>query len=347
MAPKLQIIIEGVNNASGVIKDVGKSFSHLDGAASDLHKRLSPLNDLIGTGLKASMAGLAAGAAGLGVAIGSSIKSAMGFEQGIADIAASMQTTNEETAQLKGLINDLALDDKLKVSATEATETIGVLGTAGLTVKEIMGGAAKSTVLLANATGADFAQAAAIATDVMSIFGKEAGQLDQVVNSIVGSTVASKFGIEDYALALGTGAKGAAAAGVSFEQFNAMLTATSGNFTSGMTAGTGLTALMLGLAPATDKAKDLMKELGIITAEGRNRFFDLNGQVEDNAEISNILRDTLAQAFAIRSCRHCFRQSERRQRVRILSQRWRCGCALYCLVWRCQLLAYRSRSNHH
>ncbi|MEZ4622076.1 MAG: hypothetical protein R2867_42120 [Caldilineaceae bacterium] len=51
--------------------------------------------------------------------------------------------------QLKGLIQDLGLDPKLKVSATEAADAIEMLGRNGLRMDDILSGAARSTVLLA------------------------------------------------------------------------------------------------------------------------------------------------------------------------------------------------------
>lgn len=290
---ELGILLSAINKASGVIGDVGKSLDGLEGKAGQANKALVPLNNMLGNGLKIAGAAAVATLGAVVVGVASSVKAAADFEQGLTDVSAAMEINVTETDQLKKLIMDLGFDPKLKVNATEATDAIGVLGTAGVSLDNILGGAARSTVLLANATGADFATAGAIATDVMSMFKIEAKDLEKAVNGVVGVTLESKFGINDYTLALGTGAKGAVAAGISFDQFNNMLTATSSNFTSGMTAGTSLTSMMLNLAPQTDKAAGLMKELGIITETGRNRFFDLNGQVASNSELSRVLRETL------------------------------------------------------
>jgi TP901 family phage tail tape measure protein len=293
---EIEIVIKGKDaGASKAFDDVRDSADKLHKAGGTLTSGLDSLRGLMMGGLKVAAIGAGAAIGGLVAGIGSSVNAAMDMEQQLADISASMGTTSEETAQLKELMSNLALDPKLVVSSTEAADAIQVLGTAGLEVTDILGGAAKATVLLSNATGADMADAAASVTDVMSLWGYEAKDLTHVINGITGVTLESKFGFTDYTYALGTGAKGAVAAGISFDQFNEMLTATSGNFTSGMTAGTGLTAMMLGLAPGTDKASSLMQELGIITADGTNRFFDNTGAVRSNAEISNVLRDTLGK----------------------------------------------------
>lgn len=267
MAPKLQIIFEGVDNVTGAVKDVSKSFSGMEGAADNLHKKLNPLTDLIGGALKVGLAGLAVGVGALGGVIASSVMDAAKFEQGLADITANMGATATETASLKSLIMDLGFDPQLKVNATEAAEAIGTLGTAGLSVDEIMGGAARSTVLLANATGADFADAAAIATDVMAQFNIEAPDLEKAVNGITSATIASKFSIDDYALALAQAGATAAATGVSFEDFNTTTALIAPNFASGSDAGTSLKTFFQRMIPTTADARAEMAKLGLTTAD--------------------------------------------------------------------------------
>lgn len=82
---------------------------------------------------------------------------------------------------------------------------IEMLAKNGITTTQILDGAAKSSINLAAATGAQLSQAADIASSAMTVFGKKVEDLDQVVNSITGTTNISKFGIEDYALAMAQG----------------------------------------------------------------------------------------------------------------------------------------------
>ncbi len=240
----------------------------------------------------------AVAAAGLGVAaIGafavSGVKAAASMEEQMSNIAAVMGTTKDAIAPLSDLILELGLDPKLKVDATEAANAIELLARNGLSMTEILDGAARSTVLLANATGADFGQAADIATDAMAIFGIEASDMQTAVDGIVSVTTNSKFSINDYALALANGAARATAAGVSFEDFNTTVALIAEEAGSGMRAGTALGAMMTRLAPRTDKAKDAMMELGIITAESQNRFFDASGAFLGMGNAADVLSDTL------------------------------------------------------
>lgn len=267
MASNLQIIINGVDNASGAFDDVGGAMDSLTGKSKGLLSAgLGPLQSMLGGALKVSLAGAAAGVGALAAGLGSSISDAADFQQSMADIQASMGASAEDTSKLKNLIMDLGIDPKLKVSAEQAAQAIGQLGTAGVSIDDIMNGAARSTVLLANATGADFADAASIASDVSKLWSIDAGDLTHAVDGITAATVASKFNINDYKLALSQAGGVASTVGVSFDDFNATIAAISPSFASGSDAGTSLKVLLQRLVPSSDKAKDAMKDLGLMTA---------------------------------------------------------------------------------
>lgn len=271
-----------------------KKMKGVDSTLNNSGKKVGAFGNIMKLGFGAAVAGGAAAIGGLGIAMKSSIDQAMEMEQGIADIAASMNTSATETDALKNLIRDLGLDPKLKVSATEAAAAIGVLGTAGISVTDILDGAARSTVLLSNATGSDMAGAAAAASDVMAIFGIEAKDMDQAVNGILATTQASKFSFEDYALALAQGGGVAATVGVEFDDFNATIAAISPLFASGSDAGTSLKTMLLNLVPKSNDAEDAMRALGIITEDGSNRFFTATGELRSMGEIAGILNTALS-----------------------------------------------------
>lgn len=284
---EIEIIIKG--------KDAGasKAFDDVRGSADKLHKAggilssgLDSLRGVMMNGLKVAAVGVTAALGGLVAGIGSSVNAAMDMEQQLADISASMGTTAEETGQLKNLITDLGLDPKLKVSATEAADAIQVLGTAGVDVTDILGGAARSTVLLANATGADFGSAAAIASDAMALWKVEAKDLDKVVNGVTATTIASKFGIDDYRLALAQAGGAAATLGVEFDDFNATIAAISPSFGSGSDAGTSFKTMLQRMVPQSKEATQTMMELGLMTLDtGKMQEF-LSKQLGENVEPS-------------------------------------------------------------
>jgi hypothetical protein len=209
---------------------------------------------------------------GFGAALAGATIKAAGMEQNVADIGAAMNLTAEETGRVKGLIKNLSLDPKLKVNSEEAAAAIDMLGRNGLTLTDIMDGAARSTVLLANATGGDMALSADIATSAMQAFGLKAADLDGLMSNISGSLVASKFGIQDYGLALAQAGGVAGAVGVSIEDFNASIAAISPLFQSGSDAGTSFKTFLQRLVPDTDSAVDAFRELGLFTGLTRGEF---------------------------------------------------------------------------
>lgn len=277
MAGEVDIIVSALNNASGPLGGVLGSLNDLEGASSSLMERgLAPLQTMLGTGLKVAAAGAAAAMAGLAAGLGSSISKAADMEQGVADIAAQMGTTSEETAQLKDLITNLGLDPKLKVTATEAAAAIGQLGTAGESVKDILNGAARNTVLLANATGIDFAGAASMATDVSNLWKIKAEDLGKAVNGISSAVINSKFTIQDYQYALGAAGGVAATVGVDFNDFNTTVAAISPFFAKGADAGNSFKVMLQNLVPKSDATKDKMEELGLITKNWKKAADELS-----------------------------------------------------------------------
>jgi TP901 family phage tail tape measure protein len=245
-------------------------------------------------GLGAGLAGLAAGGTALAVGIGKSVSVAANLEQQLDGVQAVTGATAAEMKGLKDLITDLGVDPNLKVSAMEAAAAVENLARNGMSVADIMDGGARATVLLANATGGDFAQSADIATNVMALFKIQAGDMEKAVDGITGVVNNSRFKMEDYALAIAQGGGVAAAFGVEFEDFNATIAATSAYFSSGSDAGTSYKTFMQRLIPQSKEAATVMKDLGLITADGANQFYDANGSLKDMTDISVLLNKAMA-----------------------------------------------------
>ena len=78
-------------------------------------------------------------------------------------------------------------------------------------------------------------------------------------------------------------------AGLSFEDFSATIAATSSYFSSGSDAGTSLKTMLAQLTPTTTKAKDAMFELGLVTEDGQNAFYDSEGNLKGMYDIVGLL----------------------------------------------------------
>ena len=289
---ELGINITARNQARGVLRGLNQDLRSMKAALGDIAKFAA--GNVIASGITASMNAITNGSKAAVGAFSSMAMEAADFNAQISTIAAVSGASAAELGQLKQLASDLGVDPGLKVSAVEAAQAIEMLARNGLKVPEILDGAAKSTVLLANATGADFATAADIGTDAMALFGIQANEMIDAVNGITSVTTNSKFSINDYRLALAQGGGVAATVGVEFDDFNTTIAAIAPLFASGSDAGTSFKTFLQRLVPTTGPASDAMRDLGLLTEDGANAFFDASGQMKDMAEISGILNRSLA-----------------------------------------------------
>lgn len=283
---------KGVKTYLTGLDKMQKETSGFDGKMAAFGKKgIDSLQTLGKVALGASVAIAAAGAAA-GLAIGkfvvSGISKAADLESQMSRIAATLNTTREAAAPLKDLIMQLALDPKLVVTTNEAADAIENLAKNGVSMKDILDGVARSVVLLANSTGAEFGAAADVVTDVMAQFNLTAQDTEHAVNQITGVTNLSKLTFDDYRLAIAQAGGAAGTLGVSFEDFNSVLIATNANFASGSDLGTSFKNFLTTLPGKSDKAKEAIAALGL-------EFFDAQGNMRSMAEISEELNQAFMQ----------------------------------------------------
>lgn len=223
------------------------------------------------------------------------VSSGADLEAQLDGVYAVLGATDAQAQQLRETALGLALNPDLKVGTDEALGAMYTLATAGMTTDEIIGGVAESVVLLANASGADFPQAAEVMTKAMSIFALEAGDAMGTVDQISGVLNASTFDLNDYAYFMANAGGTAATLGVSLEDLNTAAALLSPSFSTGRDAGTGFKSMLLGLNPATNEARSAMSELGFIMADGTNVFYDQTGALVDLDEIWANLNATMGK----------------------------------------------------
>lgn len=230
---------------------------------------------------KTMSVGLTAPIAAFGVSV---LRTAGDFEAAMNRVGAVTGATGDQFDALRDTARQLGRDTQF--SASEAAAGIEMLAKNGVSATDILGGVLKASLDLSAATGADLSGAADIATDAMAAFGKTASEMGAVVDGITGVTLASKFSIDDYKLAIAQGGGVAGAAGVSFEEFNAALAATSYLFASGSDAGTSLKNFINFLIPKSSSAAATMEKYGLA-------FYDASGAMKSMAEIGEVLRKGL------------------------------------------------------
>lgn len=272
------------------VSDFSKGMDKVKTDLSFAEKGIGGLQNVAKAGFAAIGAAGVAAFTGIVAGMTHAVSAAADVEQAAANISAVFGNMAPPVAEVKDLINTLALDPSLVVGVEDAGAGIQMLAQNGLTWQQIADGAARSSILLANATGADLATSADIATNAMGIFGLQVTDLDSVVATFVNSANKSQFGVEDWGQALANAGPKAAAMGFKLEELFAAMTLTSSGFSSGMTMGTSWAWMINGLTPSTQKATDIMKELGLITADGANQFFNADGTGKGLTEVIKLLQ---------------------------------------------------------
>jgi TP901 family phage tail tape measure protein len=249
-------------------------------AADDASKRMSKA----GTHLRGG--GLAI-AAGLGLAV----KSAADFEKQLSNVAAVSGATDSE---MEGLRNKaLQLGKDTQFSASESAQAIEELVKAGLSVQDVMNGAADATVNLAAAGGVSMPEAATIASNAMNQFGLAAGDMVGVADNIAGAANASAIDVSDFGQSLSQVGAVANLAGAKFEDTATAIALMGNAGIKGSDAGTSLKSMLMNLQPQTDKQKALFEDLGLAVGKSGNAFYDAEGNLKSMDKVAGALGDSL------------------------------------------------------
>lgn len=263
----------GAQNATRDLRNAG-------GAADDASQRMDRAgNALAGAGV--------AIVAGFGVAI----KAAADFEQRLSAVKAVSGATDAEMEMLRNKALQLGKDTQF--SASESAAAIEELVKAGLSVEDVMAGAADATVALAAAGGVDMPTAAALASNAMNQFNLSARDLVGVADTIAGAANASAIDVGELGQSLQQVGAVANLAGVNFEDTATAIALLGNAGIKGSDAGTSLKSMFSNLQPDTAKTTAMFKELGIVTEDGANKFYDAEGNMKSLSDVSGILANSL------------------------------------------------------
>jgi TP901 family phage tail tape measure protein len=240
--------------------------------------------------------GRASGIAGVAVAagIGVAVNAAANFEQRMSAVKAVSGASAAEMDQLSKKALQLGKDTSF--SATDAASAIEELVKAGVSVPDVMNGAADATVALAAAGEVSLPEAAAIASNAMNQFQLSAQDMPKVADLIAGAANASAIDVKEFGYSLSQAGAVANLVGASFDDTATAIALMGNAGIKGSDAGTSLKTMLSNLQPQTKKQTSLMEKLGIVTKEQGNRFFDAQGNLKSFAEIAEILQTSLKGA---------------------------------------------------
>lgn len=254
-----------------------KGMKGLTGTTQETEKALGRVSTVAGT---ASLA--------LGAGLALATKKAADFEAGLSAIAAVSGATTDDMELLRKKALQLGADTAF--SATEAASAMEELAKAGVSLPDILNGAADATVALAAAGGIALPEAATIAANAMNTFGLSAKDLAHVADLIAGAANASAIDVSEFGQSLQQAGAVANLVGLSFDDLAVAIALMGNAGIKGSDAGTSLKTMLSNLQPTTKKQIDLFRELGILTADNTNLFFDQQGHIKSLAEVSGILQ---------------------------------------------------------
>lgn len=264
---------DGATQASKDLRGTGA-------AADDANKKMSKAGGRIAT------AGVVI-AGGLALAV----NSAADFEKQLSNVQAVSGASAEEMEVLRN--KSLQLGKDTAFSASESAAAIEELVKAGVSVQDVMNGAADATVALAAAGEVSMPEAAAIASNAMNQFNLSAKEMPKIADAIAGAANASAIDVKDFGYSLAQVGAVANLAGASFDDTATAIALMGNAGIKGSDAGTSLKSMLQRLQPTTEKQASLMKELGIITEDGANKFYDAQGNMKGLADVSQILQGSL------------------------------------------------------
>lgn len=226
-----------------------------------------------------SGAGIAAAAAAAGQKIGQvisdSIQTGMDFDKSMSQVAATMGTTVDQIADLRGFAMEMGATTAF--SANQAADALNYMALAGYDAETAMG--MLPTVLnLAAAGGMDLARASDMITDSQSALGLSLEDTGRMVDQMAMAASKSNTSVEQLGDAILTvGGTASYMAGGS-KELATVLGVLADNGIKSAEGGTHLRNILLSMTSPTDKAKAKLEELGV-------QVFDAQGKMRSFADI--------------------------------------------------------------
>lgn len=267
-----------------------KATNALMGIVNHTNQAASATSNLIKTAL-----GISAAYAGFNFiknAIGGAITKSADFEARMSSIKAVTGSSAETMKQFHDVAIKAGADTAF--SAIEAADAIEELAKAGVSTKDILNGGLTGALNLATAGELDLKEAAEIASTALNAFKRDNLSVVDAANQLAGAANASATDVHELKYGLSAVAPVASGLGLSFKDTTNALAVFAQNGLKGSDAGTSLKTMLMNLQPQTKAQANMMRELGIITEDGSNKFFTAEGKIKSFAEVSQVLKESLS-----------------------------------------------------
>lgn len=241
-----------------------------------------------------SLHGEILGTVGLAYAAIAPMRTAIGFEQSVAKLGAITQATKSELDTLSKTARDLGAATQF--SASQSAEAMTFLGMAGFKTNQIIE-ATPGMLSLAAAAGADLAQTADIASNILSGFNLQASEMGRVGDVLAKTFTSSNTNLAMLGETMKYVAPVAASVSASIEDVAAM-TGMLGNVgIQGSNAGTALRTAFLRLVKPPKEAQAAMDALGISISDVNGKMKSMPSILAEIAKATNGMADTERMAL--------------------------------------------------
>lgn len=268
------------SKAANALNSITKNTKGATSATSGLIKQV--------VGVGAAFAGFNAIKNG----IKDTVSKAADFEQKMSNIKAVTGASSDTMKQF----NDAAIKAGAETafSASEAADAIGELSKAGVSTKDILNGGLTGALNLATAGELELKDSAEIASTALNAFKKDNLTVVDAANQLAGAANASATDVGELKYGLSMVSAVASGVGLSFNDTTDALAVFAQNGLKGSDAGTSLKTMLQNLQPSSKAAIDTMQQLGLMTEDGSNQFFDAQGNIKSFADVSQLLKDKLS-----------------------------------------------------
>jgi TP901 family phage tail tape measure protein len=211
----------------------------------------------------------------LGTFLMDSVGAAGDFEAAIGRFGAITGESGAKVAEFSDLFLQMGQDTQY--SAQQAADAAVELAKGGLTPAAIAGGALADALNLASAGELELATAAEITAKQLGVWSSAGVTSTDVANLLSQAANASTVGVDDLAMGLANVGGVAKAAGLNFQETVQTMALIAPGFSSAADAGTSFKTLLANLIPSSDSAISAFKQLGLMTQDGANKFYDAQG----------------------------------------------------------------------
>lgn len=213
-----------------------------------------------------------------------SVKTGMGFDSSMSQVAATMGKTTEEIGELRDFAQEMGRTTAF--SATEAADALNYMALAGYDANTSME-MLPNVLNLASAGAMDLATASDMVTDAQSALGLEMGDMEGFVDQLAQTASKSNTSVQQLGEAILTVGGTAKVLSGGTTELNTALGILADNGIKGSEGGTKLRNVILSLSAPTDKAAAELEALGVSTvdAEGNMRpLEDIMGELGDSLD---------------------------------------------------------------